>query len=150
MIRTSSASKLERHSIPEPMSGCWLWTADVDRKGYGRVTENGRLVGAHRLSYRTYVGPIPADICVCHRCDTPSCINPDHLWLGTRSDNTRDMYAKGRVSRAGEKNGRAKLTQDDVRFIRTSLLPAGQLASTFDVSRNTIWRARRGKNWWQS
>lgn len=79
---------------------CWLWTGSTQSSGYGQLHqgdgENRRAFLAHRLSYEHFVGPIPADKCVLHRCDTPRCVRPDHLFLGTRRDNVADMNKKGR------------------------------------------------------
>lgn len=73
-------------------SGCIEWQGPLDRKGYGRIS-NGKL--AHRYAYMTEKGD-PRGLCVCHSCDNPKCVNPDHLWLGTQKDNLRDMYSKAR------------------------------------------------------
>lgn len=95
--------------------GCWIWTGHVTRNGYGSigVTFNrgrARYIGAHRASWMAFRGEIAAGLCVCHHCDVPLCVNPDHLFLGTLKDNTRDMIAKGRaklISIVGDSNGRA-------------------------------------------
>ena len=75
---------------------CWHWTGATNDFGYGRMTSGGRLQVAHRLSWQAFKGQIPDGQYVLHKCDNPSCINPDHLWLGTYSDNLRDAWAKGR------------------------------------------------------
>lgn len=77
-------------------SDCWNWCGARNAFGYGRMTYKGRLQVAHRLSWIAFNGPIPEGLSVLHRCDNASCINPDHLWLGTYSDNLRDAWAKGR------------------------------------------------------
>jgi hypothetical protein len=87
---------------PHP-GGCWLWTADKTA-GYGRFWFNGRLARANRVAWELTHGPIPDGQWVLHRCDTPACVNPDHLFLGTHNDNVADMVAKGRHPR-GDKNG---------------------------------------------
>ena len=84
---------------PEPMTGCHLWIGGADPDGYGVISRQGRRgkqERAHRVAYELFVGPIPDGICVLHRCDTPACVNPEHLFLGTNLDNVRDRDAKGR------------------------------------------------------
>ena len=76
-------------------NSCWIWSASKDKKGYGNF-RNIKMERAHRFSYETYKGPIPEDMYVCHSCDVPSCVNPDHLWLGTAKDNSQDRDKKGR------------------------------------------------------
>ena len=88
-------------SIPEPNSGCWLW--EMSTKGntlptmYGNTWYMGRRIRAHRASYIAFVGPIPNGLHVCHKCDNPLCVNPDHLFLGDRLTNLRDAANKGRI-----------------------------------------------------
>lgn len=92
--------------MPEPNTGCWLWMGTTCPLGYGhvRLSRAERKVRsnlAHRIAYERAFGPIPAGLKCCHRCDVPSCVNPDHLFLGTQKDNLRDMFAKGRARPAG-------------------------------------------------
>lgn len=75
---------------------CWLWTGAKDRKGYGQFRVLTKLTRAHRWAWRAWNGPIPKGLVVCHFCDTPSCVRPDHLFLGTASENQRDCVAKKR------------------------------------------------------
>lgn len=79
--------------------GCWIWQGCKNNKGYGMVSRRGRGFSpqlAHRYMYEQHVGPIPDGMHLLHRCDTPACVNPTHMFIGTRSDNMRDMVAKGR------------------------------------------------------
>lgn len=87
--------RIMENYTPEPNSGCWLWTGSCHRQGYGKLTVNGKTVGAHRESFRALRGD-PGVFQVLHKCDTPACINPDHLFLGTHYDNIVDRLAKNR------------------------------------------------------
>lgn len=92
-----NADLLLERMIPVPESGCWLWTGGLS-KGYGNIMDGTRCRLAHRVSYELFVGEIPKGKQVLHRCDVPCCINPRHLFLGTRSDNMRDCFQKGRAA----------------------------------------------------
>jgi hypothetical protein len=84
-------------SVPEPNSGCWIWMKTLSNAGYGAMTvSKGVTKSAHRMSYSVFKGPITNGLLVLHKCDIPCCVNPDHLFLGTHSDNTQDMIKKGR------------------------------------------------------
>lgn len=98
MIQSSIMSDLPERfwAKVRKSDGCWIWTAALNPKGYGKFGVNKRTMAAHRLAYADRNGPIPDDLFVLHRCDTPSCVNPDHLFLGTQSDNLQDCKRKGR------------------------------------------------------
>jgi len=136
---------------------CWLWTGSKDKDGYGGFTdENRRNIRAHRASWIIHFGPIPTGMNVCHKCDNPPCVRPDHLFLGTYQDNTIDMVNKGRhggggkgVSR-GSRNGCAKLNEQQVLKIR-DLLDKGEktdiIAAKFKVYWLTIFNIKHRKTW---
>lgn len=152
-----SQSQIESRSCPEPNSGCWLWTGKLTRKGYGRIASGSKKSGnltiklAHRTSWEVYFGTVPDGLLVCHRCDTPACVNPDHLFLGTNAENMADMVSKGRQARlGGETCARAKLTSDQVDEIRKARAVGAStraLASRYGVSRGNIQFICNGKSW---
>lgn len=137
---------------------CWLWTAGhFGNSGYGsfsvRTPQGTKSTRAHRYSYEMAHGPIPEGMHVLHRCDTPLCVRPDHLFLGTPLENTRDKVAKGRMRRGdfkGEANGHAKLTESDVRLIRTRAA-AGEsqsaLAREFRVTPQSVCDIVKLRRW---
>src|SRR5438309_473232 len=99
---------------------CWLWLGAPHHGGYGRIHDGKKVVEAHRFSYEFFKGPIPEGMFVCHSCDVPACVNPNHLWVGTCFDNVQDCINKGRTNKARGEAGtrRAKLTENEVRQIR--------------------------------
>jgi hypothetical protein len=129
---------------------CWLWTSAKLPHGYGqfRLVPGETMRKAHRLSYEWAHGPIPEGMGVLHRCDNPSCVNPDHLFTGTQLDNMRDCRAKNRMPLGGQRAD-AKLTVDDVRRIR--ILAKSQslnsIAREYGVSQPTIRSAVNGTTW---
>jgi len=137
---------IEKNTMPIPFSGCWVWMGALLPKGYGH-SAFGR---PHRIAWSAYRGAIPDGLWVLHRCDVPSCCNPDHLFLGTNQDNVDDKVRKGRAktkSQRGTSNGFAKLSDDIVKHIRQSGLPNWEIAKALNVSRPTISRVRRGLSW---
>lgn len=136
--------------IPEPNSGCWLWLGAVNSAGYGQLRGDGRAYYAHRMSYEVYRGDIPAGLVVRHKCDNPLCANPDHLELGTMSDNTQDMLRRGRhhtTPTRGDFHYNSKLTSEDVRFIRSDPRGASELGRILGVDTSTITDVRKGRTW---
>lgn len=130
---------------------CWYWLASTAGNGYGQIKLTGqrKQIYAHRVSYLLYKGEIPENMEVCHKCDDPLCVNPNHLFLGTRADNAQDMKQKGR-STAGEKSGTAKLNENDVKDIRVMLLKGVsqiKIAGLFGISQIQISRINTGKQW---
>lgn len=130
-------------------NGCWYWSG-MKRGKYGLVRIGGRRIAAHRASYQLFVGEISGGLLVCHTCDNPICVNPDHLFLGTYLDNYQDMIEKGREvygDRRGSKNSLAKLTEDDVREIRDSSETQVKIGKRFGVSQSVISEIRSRKLW---
>jgi hypothetical protein len=144
-------SLLER-AIPEPNTGCWLWLGGIaGGTGYPTVRNGNGNVGAHRLMASLIYGPIPAGMDACHRCDVRACVNPQHLFLGSRGENLADMRRKGRANDPrGEKHPKAKLTEDDVRAIRAALAAGTSscvLGQQYGVAKNSILSIKHRRNW---
>jgi hypothetical protein len=144
-------------SVSKRADGCWIWTGAIGSGGYGSVRREGRIWKTHGWAWFLEHGSVPAwsnhfDACLCHRCDNPACVNPDHLFVGTPSDNARDRNAKGRAAtRKGRSNGRAILTPPQVLEARRLRASGGwtwpDLALRFGVSRSAIRLAVVGRNW---
>lgn len=140
--------RIEKGSIPEPNSGCWLWFGPVNDWGYGRIWFEGALRRAHRVSYVVHKGAIGRGLCVCHKCDVPSCVNPDHLFLGTFGENNKDRKKKGRGGAArGEDSTRSRLTTEQAKVAKYSSESARSLAERFGVSSSLIFKIRTGVVW---
>jgi len=149
-------------------SGCWEWAKGCDQKGYGIIWADGKTLKAHRLSWIIHYGEIPASdsyhgTMVCHHCDNPRCVNPEHLFLGTAQDNNDDMVNKKRnrcgigskhgtkttpnkIPR-GETHGMARLTGNDVKLIRSGKHTGRYLASKLGVTESTISMIKNHRNW---
>jgi len=129
------------------------WIGAKQKNGYGICTFQGKFWLTNRLAWTLTNGPIPDGSCVCHRCDNPGCCNPEHLFLGSHADNMADMRSKGRRRQinAGERNGRAKLTEQQASEIRR--LYAEQrtrqvdLAARFGVSQSVVSLVLRREIW---
>lgn len=144
--------KFETNYIPEPNSGCWLWTGAQHRQGYGSLSWKHKPMLAHRVSWEIYRGKIPDGLLVLHKCDLTCCINPDHLFLGTHSDNMFDCGKKGRSNKKGSINGNAKIDEETVRIIRRAPRRPGllkELSERFGIHRMTVAdiRAKARRSW---
>lgn len=127
--------RFELQHTPVPESGCWLWTGATNRSGYGRINVSGSVWLAHRASWLLHRGENPGAQHVCHKCDTPACVNPDHLFLGDNAVNHADKIAKGRQNCArGEASGTSKLTDAQVAAIRADARPTKQVAATYGIT----------------
>lgn len=149
-----SLEEFARFVSPEPNTGCHLWTGSYDKHGYGRKmlgvgAKARRPVLAHRISYEIHVGPIAPGLVVLHRCDVPACVNPAHLSVGTSAENSADMKRKGRSPR-GERQASARLTEDNVREIRSRVAngtPQREVAAAFGVARSTLSQIVSKQRW---
>lgn len=122
---------------------CKLYPGNIAPNGYGRFKRDGQSHYAHRDAYEKAHGPIPAGMCVCHDCDVRACIEPSHLFLGTRGDNNRDRASKGR-SATGSRNGRAKLTAAQTAAIRADTRPATHVAKDYPINDRRVHQIRNG------
>lgn len=132
---------------------CWIWMASLDSGGYGHFWYGGRLVQAHRVSWILANGPIPSGKQLNHRCHDRRCVRPDHLYLGTQSENIHDTEgaARGRHPR-GEANGRARLTAEQVRALRVAYRPGrkgnlSKLARIVGMTRGGLHHVVTGHVW---
>lgn len=132
--------------------GCWEWTASLDTSGYGLFRYKGILNKAHRFCYENFVGPIPKGKLMCHKCDNPKCVRPDHLFIGTHQDNVDDRESKGRgVTFKEEKHNMAKLDKTKVRKIREMYETGGyslrHLGELHNVNATTIHSIIKKRTW---
>lgn len=156
-MRGSLQERFDAKYIPEPNSGCWLWFGAIggeDDRGYISLKENDgpvKQVGAHRISWCLHRGKIPGGMHVLHHCDVPSCVNPDHLWLGTHQENMADKMRKGRNVAPpllrGSQVYSTKLTEDQAREAKFGPLSSCVYAKKFGVSAGQVRSIRRGVSW---
>lgn len=129
-------------------SECWLWDRGKDKDGYGQCHDSkwAKLLGvtrAHQLAYRAWVGPIPEGMFVCHTCDNPPCVNPDHLWLGTAKTNNADMMQKGRYVSPHAVHDLRKVKPEDVLQYK-GVMSAVDVASLLGISWGRVYQIWRG------
>ena len=152
MINLRTASLSDRLSAKTTKSGdCLLWTGRCSKDGYGLFSVKGRSVLTHRAAYMAHTGIDPGELCVCHTCDRPACVNPAHLFLGTQSDNMADMKRKGRGRESkGENNIRAKLTAAQVLEIRSQFsagMDSRVIAAHHGIYRSSVYKIAKRETW---
>lgn len=131
---------------------CWVWTG-AKSSGYGSFRVGDSVKTAHRVAWEMVRGPIPpgdhhGTTCVCHTCDNPVCVNPDHLFLGSQADNVADRDRKNRRAPPnGSKNGRTSLCESDVLLIREMDHPRSVIAEWFGISEQAVYRIRTRNTW---
>jgi len=153
----SAEERFWLHVEPAAKEDCWLWKAARSKTGYGIISVGKKRTRAHRFSWEIHFGSIPQGLCVCHHCDVRHCVNPNHLFVGTKRDNSRDMAAKGRAgpqvhpaSYRGERSPNARLREVDVRDIRRRLA-AGEsqtsIALDYEVGKTQINNIATSRTW---
>lgn len=157
---TPLAERFAAKYVVDKDTGCWVWTAHRTPSGYGQIfvrnrtragapSRRGHGVRAHRVAWEMFRGEIPDGMVVCHRCDNPPCVNPDHLFLGTHADNQRDKDQKGRVAR-GIANARAKLNDQavvDIRNRHAAGASKQSIARHYGVTPRVVFLVLTGQTW---
>jgi len=132
----------------EHKNGCHIWVASTWKDGYGSFRCEGRPQGAHRVAYKMHKGEIPEGMHVCHTCDEPACVNPEHLWVGTDADNAADRDEKGRLGdRRGINNGNARITEEMAREIYHMPGRFKDIACIYRISDVQVSRIKTKESW---
>ena len=138
-------------SIENHINNCWIWIGNCNKQGYGKLTSKKKTWMSHRFSWMIYNGQIPPGLCILHKCDNPPCCNPDHLFIGTHKDNSKDMVIKKRNrDDRGSKHPMHKLNEQQVLKIRESIENGEQqskLAIQYNVGPMTISNIKHRKSW---
>lgn len=142
---SDAAELMQRFAVPIPESGCWIWIGHTS-SGYGRVHHAGRQQYAHRVAYELTHGRIPDGMCVCHRCDIRECVNPAHMFLGTKADNRADCVWKGRQAK-GSTSGPSLLREKAVEAVLARDLSITETAEALGTSYANAWSIKRGRSW---
>lgn len=148
-IKCAKGNPIERFwSYVKKTDTCWLWTGCSTHLGYAQIGVNYKLISVHRFSWEIHNGPIPEGKWVLHKCDNPSCVRPDHLFLGTPKDNTQDMLHKHRDNGPkGERQHCHKFTAEEVMKIRASTDSQSEIARQYKVNQSTISHIINHQTW---
>ena len=149
VMRKTLLERFEDKYIPVSETGCWIWIGCYTcATGYGRIKIDGKHTLSHRASYEMYIGPIPKNLHCLHSCDTPECVNPDHLFLGTHQDNMADRDAKGRGNAPnGEKCGASKLTESQALEIFHAKGTNQEIADHYGITSANVGYIKRKVTW---
>ena len=150
-IRLTEADVVRFWASVRKGDGCWPWIGHIQTGGYGHFSLRGKLVVAHRAAWAAINGSVPEDKAVCHTCDNPCCVRPDHLFLGTQAENMQDAARKGRTGKAkGETDGMAKLCRHCVKRIREEFANGEsgvRIAARYGVYFTTVYKVVRRETW---
>lgn len=139
--------------VEKKENGCWIWKGGKSGDGYGAIKINGRQTSVHRQAYKEFIGDIGKGLSVCHKCDMPICCNPDHLFLGTPKENTKDSVKKGRArcsNQNGSKNHSTKLDETIVRKIKELFVKGYMVTDLHDligIPMKTLEGIKYNKTW---
>lgn len=151
MKKLDTITKIKEYMLTKSTSlsnGCIEWIGARNKGRYGTINIAGKSILVHRLSYYIYVGPFDVSLLVCHKCDNPSCINPEHLFLGTNKDNVDDMMNKKRHrTLRGEDHTNHKLTEEQVKEIFHSKLKLSEIASQYNIHKHLAFLIKKKQIW---
>lgn len=151
LVSGTVEERLRHHGWDTTASGCWEFRSGAMKSGHCRIRMNGKHVLVHRLSYETWVGPIPEGQLIRHKCDNPPCMNPDHLEPGTHQDNRDDVMARGNPTfKRGSDHYASKVDEDQVRAIRAGYTSGNSLVSLsleYGLSTSAIKKIADRRSW---
>lgn len=143
--------RLQARAHPNSATGCIEWGGYRNEHGYGRIIVGGKVRFAHRVAYELYVEPLKDGFCIAHKCDNPSCLNPEHLFQTTHAGNMADMRDKGRSDKVKKAKGashwRAKLTENQAAAIKADIRPLREIASQYQLNKSTVYMLKTGRTW---